>query len=32
MMQWFIRFLFGAPKMPLDEKLRQIIRMDRGSF
>ena len=32
MMQWLIRFLFGEQRTPLNEKLRQIISMDRGAF
>ena len=29
MMQWFMQLLFGAKRMPLNEKLKQIISMDR---
>ena len=27
--QWFLQLLFGAPKMPLNEKLRLVIQKDR---
>ena len=30
--QWFVWVLFGGRRMPLNEKLRQVITMDRGAF
>ncbi len=27
---WFMNLLFGARKLPLNEKLRKVIQMDRG--
>ena len=29
---WFIRLLFGMRKLPLNEKLRQVIAKDRGRY
>ena len=29
---WFMRLLFGPAKTPLDEKLRKVISMDRGTY
>lgn len=30
MWNWFMWFLFGPARMPLNKKLRQVIQMDRG--
>ena len=29
---WIMRLLFGMRKLPLNEKLRQVIQMDRGGI